>query len=354
MTKVQSIAELNQRVHRRFNPLTREWLLVSPHRTQRPWQGHTESSHHADSPHYDPSCYLCPGNKRAGGHHNPQYTGTFLFDNDFAALRPEDSSTCFDEDNKGLLVAHSETGLCRVVCFSPRHDLTLPLMSVPEIRVVVDAWIAETEQIGARPEINYVQVFENRGSIMGCSNPHPHCQIWATATIPNDPQLELEAQRAHLADRHSCLLCDYLALELRSRERIVCENESFVALVPFWAVWPFETLLLSKRHFASMPDCSDAERTALADIMKQLTTRYDNLFEVSFPYSMGFHGAPCDGQAHPEWHFHAHYHPPLLRSATVRKFMVGYELLAQPQRDITPESAAERLRAVPAGHYLSR
>jgi UDPglucose--hexose-1-phosphate uridylyltransferase len=227
-------------------------------------------------------------------------------------------------------------------------------MSVEEIRKVVDAWIAETEQIGSRPEINYVQVFENRGAIMGCSNPHPHCQIWATATLPNEQHSELESQREYLSDRGCCLLCDYLEIELRDRARIVCENESFVVLVPFWALWPFETLLLSKRHFASMPDCEERERTALADILKQITTRYDNLFEVSFPYSMGFHGAPSDGTPHSEWHFHAHYHPPLLRSATVRKFMVGYELLAQPQRDITPESAAERLRALPAPHYLSR
>lgn len=353
VSEVKSIAELNQRAHRRFNPLTRQWLLVSPHRTQRPWQGHTESSQHNASPLYDPSCYLCPGNTRSGGVVNPDYTGTFAFDNDFPALRLEAAPTRFDKDHQGLLVAETETGVCRVLCFSPRHDLAVPLMSVPEIRGVVDAWIAETERICARPEINYVQVFENRGAIMGCSNPHPHCQIWATATVPNEPRLELYAQREHFSGDGSCLLCDYLNLELRNRERIVCENDCFVALVPFWAVWPFETLVLSKRHFASMPNCTGAERTALAGIMKHLTTRYDNLFQVSFPYSMGFHGAPSDGNAHPEWHFHAHYLPPLLRSATVRKFMVGFELLAQPQRDITPESAAERLRALPADHYLT-
>jgi UDPglucose--hexose-1-phosphate uridylyltransferase len=228
----------------------------------------------------------------------------------------------------------------------------MPRMKLAEVRNVVDVWVEEYSSLGAHPWINYVEIFENRGAMMGASNPHPHCQIWANGTVPNVPMHEEKMQRAYLTEHGRCLLCDYIAIEMNLGERVVCENDGFVVVVPFWAVWPFETMLLSKRHFAGMDRSSEAERSALADILRQITTRYDNLFEVSFPYTMGFHQKPTDGQPHPEWHFHAHYLPPLLRSASVQKFMVGYELLATPQRDITPEAAAERLRSVPAAHYL--
>lgn len=332
--------DLKQHPHRRYNPLTREWVLVSPHRTQRPWQGQVEKLPRAGRPRYDPACYLCPGNERAGGVRNPDYTGTFVFDNDFAALRPDTPIDGFDEN--GLLVAQSEPGICRVVCFSPRHDLTVAGMTVPELRAVVDIWVAQYEELGARPEINWVQIFENRGEMMGASNPHPHCQIWSNHTLPNEAVKEQISQSAYFESGRACLLCEYLELE---RERVVCENEAFAAAVPFWAVWPFETIVISKQHVPDVSALDGAGRDGLADILRRLTARYDNLFDTPFPYSMGFHQRPTDGRQHPEWHLHAHFLPPLLRSATVRKFMVGYELLSMPQRDITPEDAAARLRA---------
>ena len=332
----------NQDPHRRFNPLTREWVLVSPHRTQRPWQGQVESGGVADSPGYDPECYLCPGNPRAGGARNPQYTSTFIFDNDFAALKPGTPRERFDRD--GLLIAEGEPGICRVVCFSPRHNLTLANMEPCDLRNVVDAWVEQYAELGARPAVNYVQIFENRGAMMGASNPHPHCQIWSNHTVPNEPAKEQAAQFAWREGRGSCLLCRYAEIEIGARERIVDENESFLSVVPFWAVWPFETMLMAKRHLTAMDGLSDRERDGLADILKRATARYDRLFGAPFPYSMGFHQRSTDGEPHEEWHLHAHFYPPLLRSATVRKFLVGYEMLAGPQRDITPESAAERLR----------
>ena len=253
-----------------------------------------------------------------------------------------------------LLVARTEAGICRVVCFSPRHDLTLACMDRHALRGVIDVWVDETRALGAEADIGYVQIFENRGAAMGASNPHPHGQIWATATIPNEPAREQEAVRAYHASRGTCLLCDYLALELARGERLVCENDAFVALVPFWAVWPFETLVLPRRHLGGFDGLTSAERDALADVLKRLTTRYDNLFETPFPYSMGFHQRPSDGEPHDEWHLHAHFYPPLLRSATVRKFMVGFEMLGTPQRDMTPEDAAARLRAASEEHYRER
>jgi UDPglucose--hexose-1-phosphate uridylyltransferase len=335
--------------HRRFNPLANEWVLVSPQRNERPWQGHVERISFEPVPAYDPDCYLCPGNARVGGAQNPPYTGTYVFDNDFAALLPGAQPAAFDRGS--LLAARGERGICRVVCFSPNHGLTIPRMPLREIRQVVDTWIGEYGALGCDPSINYVQIFENRGVLMGCSNPHPHGQIWAGETLPNEWRKEQTAQAEYQASHGSCLLCDYLALE-RESERLVCENRSFVSLVPFWAVWPFEILLATRRHCTSLAALSDGEADDLADILKQIATRYDNLFEVSFPYTMGFHQSPTDGAAHEEWHLHAHYYPPLLRSATVRKFMVGYELLAEPQRDLTAEEAAARLRALPARHYL--
>ena len=338
--------------HRRFNPLTREWVLVSPQRTARPWQGKTESPPLDQPPRYDAHCYLCPGNSRAGGARNPQYSSTFVFDNDYAALLPDSPDISLDQS--GLIVSRTERGICRVVCFSPRHDLTLSRMSSAEIRRVVDVWIEQCQSLAAIPWISYVQIFENRGATMGASNPHPHCQIWANANCPNQPEKEQSAMLDYLDRNHSCLLCDYLKLELADKERIICQNDAFIVLVPYWAVWPFETLLLSKRHFGAIDQISGEEADALADILRRLTIHFDNVFETPFPYSMGFHQRPSDQQPHPEWHLHAHYYPPLLRSAAVQKFMVGYEMLATPQRDITPEISAARLREVPETHYLER
>jgi UDPglucose--hexose-1-phosphate uridylyltransferase len=331
--------------HRRYNPLTDEWILVSPHRARRPWQGQVEQVPPETRPAYDPSCYLCPGNVRANGERNPDYTSTFVFDNDFAALLPDVPGARFDEGS--LLRAESEAGICRVVCFSPRHDLTLAEMQVEDIRTVVDMWADQTAELGAVPWIGHVEVFENRGAQMGASNPHPHGQIWANATLPTIPAAELRAQTRYREQHSTCLLCDYLAIEQPAAERIVVRNDEWLALVPFWAVWPFETLLVPAGHVSGLPELGDAARDGLADLLSRLLTRYDNLFNISFPYSMGWHQAPSDGAAYPQWHLHGHVYPPLLRSATVRKWMVGYELLGQPQRDITAEQAAERLRGLP-------
>ena len=330
--------------HRRWNPLKREWVVVSPHRTERPWQGQTEDTAKPQSLTYDPACYLCPGNTRAGGHHTPNYPATYVFDNDFAALKSDVPSATLDIANAGLLRAHTERGICRVLCFDPRHDLTLATMNPAAIRRVVDMWAAQAAELGARPDIQYVQIFENRGAMMGASNPHPHGQIWATEHIPNEPALELAAQLAYLAEHNQQLLTAYLALELTQQERIVAENETWAALVPFWAVWPFELLLLPKQNVARVEDLTDPQRDGLAAILKLVTSGYNRVFDTPFPYSMGLHPAPADGAAHPEWLLHLHFYPPLLRSATVRKFMVGFELLGSPQRDITPESAAGTLR----------
>jgi UDPglucose--hexose-1-phosphate uridylyltransferase len=333
---------LFEKPHRRLNLLTGEHVLVSPHRTKRPWLGMVDSAPAAARPPYDPGCYLCPGNERAGGARNPAYTEIFLFDNDYAALLPGAEPESFDRGR--LLLAETERGLCRVLCYSPRHDVTLGNMEPAAIRRVVDAWTDQYAELGALPWIRHVQIFENNGAMMGASNPHPHGQIWAEEQIPNEPAKETERQALYLQEQKSCLLCDYLGLENAQQERIVCQNDSFTVLVPFWAIWPYETMLLSHAHRGALPDLSDKERGDLADILPRLIRAYDRIFDAPFPYSMGFHQRPTDGESHPEWHFHAHFYPPLLRSTTVRKFMVGYELLAQPQRDITPESAAERLK----------
>ncbi|HTR64432.1 MAG TPA: UDP-glucose--hexose-1-phosphate uridylyltransferase [Terriglobales bacterium] len=338
--------DLTTNPHRRLNSLTNEWVLVSPHRTGRPWQGSVEPRATASEPQYDPTCYLCPGNGRAGGVKNPQYQGTYVFDNDFPALKPDTPKDRLDVEGKGLLVAEGEPGVCRVICFAPRHDLTLSTMPLETIDQVVDTWVEQFQELGARPEIGHVQIFENRGAMMGASNPHPHCQIWATASVPEAAGKELQAQGAYLRAHGNCLLCDYLALEEKQNVRIVAANEGFVALVPFWAVWPFEILVCSRRHAGTLPEFSSEERASLSGILKQVTSTYDEVFAVPFPYSMGFHQSPTDGKAHPECHFHAHFYPPLLRSATVRKFMVGFEMLGTPQRDITPETAADRLRSL--------
>jgi UDPglucose--hexose-1-phosphate uridylyltransferase len=343
---------LRDHPHRRYNLLTREWVLVSPHRTQRPWLGQVEKRLTGHLLDYDPDCYMCPKNLRAGGQCNPSYTSTFVFENDFAALTPNASEQMINQ--KGLLVAQGERGICRVICFSPRHNLTLSQMQRREIQSVVEVWVEQLADLGSLPYIKYVQIFENQGAMMGASNPHPHCQVWASAHLPNEVAKEQAAQKDYLAEHKLCLLCNYLALEQQLAERVVCDNQHFSVIVPFWAIWPYETLVLAKRHVSGLRELTHDERGALADIMKRLTTRYDNLFEVSFPYSMGFHGAPSGSGNHPEWHLHAHFYPPLLRSARVRKFMVGYEMLGTPQRDITAESAAEYLRQLNEVHYLSR
>jgi UDPglucose--hexose-1-phosphate uridylyltransferase len=337
--------------HRRHNPLTGEWVLVSPHRMRRPWQGQVETPAAEHRPAHDPSCYLCPGNERAGGVRNPPYTGPFAFDNDFAALLPISTAGETTSAPDELLVSEPESGRCRVICFSPRHDLSLPDLSVTEIRAVVELWVEEYLRLGGDAHIGHVQIFENKGEAMGCSNPHPHGQIWAQRSVPREPSREGERQRAHHERHGRTLLGDYLRVELERNERIVCANDGFVALVPFWAVWPFEILVISRRAVAHLGLLNDTERTDLADIVRRVTTRYDNLFQISFPYSAGIHQAPTDGTAHDEWHLHMHFNPPLLRSATVRKFLVGYEMLGEPQRDLTAESAADRLRAIPEQLY---
>jgi len=330
--------------HRRWNPLKQEWVLVSPQRTQRPWQGQTEAITQTVAVQYDPACYLCPGNTRANGEQTPKYSSTYVFENDFAAFKPEGEVGSLDADGLGLLKASTERGVCRVLCFDPRHDLTLATMETAQVLRVVETWIVQAAELGAREEIRYVQIFENRGAMMGASNPHPHGQIWATEHIPNEPLAELAAQRAFFAEHGDPLLAAYLRMELAAGERIVLENESWVALVPFWAVWPFETMLLPRRTVASLAELNQKERDGLAAILQQLTAGYNRVFGAPFPYSMGFHPVPSDGEDHAEWVLHAHFYPPLLRSATVRKFMVGFELLGSPQRDITAETAAEILR----------
>ncbi|MEJ8819184.1 UDP-glucose--hexose-1-phosphate uridylyltransferase [Lacibacter sp. H407] len=335
--------------HTRLNILTGDWVLVSPHRMKRPWQGKVEALPEDNRPAYDPNCYLCPGNKRSDGSQNPAYEDAYAFINDFSALLP-DTPTGGDDMN-GLLISKSETGICKVICFSPDHRLTLPLMEEKAIVKLIQLWKKEFTELAQNKQIRYIQIFENKGDVMGCSNPHPHGQIWASSSLPLELSKETTQQKNYYEQHRKSLLSAYLELELQQKERLVVENAHFVALVPYWAVWPFETMIISKRHIQTITQFTAEEETAFADILKQLTAKYDNLFNVSFPYSAGIHQAPVNDGDHPEWHFHMHFYPPLLRSATVKKFMVGYEMLANPQRDITAEWAAERLRDLSIVHY---
>ena len=337
--------------HRRFNPLSGQWVLVSPHRTKRPWLGQVERVPAETRPSYDPQCYLCPGNKRAGNAINPNYIDTLVFVNDFAALLPEALEE-HQRTQEGLFRVEPVHGECRVICFSPRHDLTLAQMDEPAIRRVVDVWAEQVVELGRT--YRWVQLFENKGAIMGCSNPHPHGQVWAGTALPNEAAAEDHCQRAYFQSNRTRLLVDVAQREEELGARAVVQNEHWLVVVPFWAIWPFETLLLPKRPVSRLPDLSDPKRSSLAAILRQLLIRYDNLFETSFPYSMGWHGAPTDPESYPHWQLHAHFYPPLLRSATVKKFMVGYELLAEAQRDLTPEQAAQRLRDLPEEHYAVR
>jgi UDPglucose--hexose-1-phosphate uridylyltransferase len=339
----------NQRPHRRYNALTGDWILVSPHRTQRPWLGRVESAAAEKRPVHDPKCYLCPGNERAGGAKNLEYSATYVFTNDFAAIVPNREGMFASGD---LLRSQPVSGTCRVICFSPRHDWTLPEMPLQAIRGVVDVWAEQTEELGR--DYRWVQVFENKGDIMGCSNPHPHGQIWASDFIPNEPAKEDRQQSAYWRERASLLLFDYLKHEEEQNERIVIQNGDWVVLLPYWAAWPYETLLLPRRQVSRLQDLTDGERGSLAEILKRLLTRYDNLFEVSFPYSMGWHGAPSGAGDFVHWQLHAHFYPPLLRSATVKKFMVGYEMLGEAQRDLTAELAAQTLRSLSEVHFKQR
>ena len=335
--------------HRRKNVLTGDWVLVSPHRTNRPWQGEISSKDDNSRPQYDPGCYLCPGNKRANGEINPQYENTFVFTNDFSALL--ENTEEYKLNKKDLLIAQSEKGICRVINYSPKHNLTLAEIEESEIAKVIKTWQVEFKALGSNPNINHVQIFENKGSMMGNSNPHPHCQIWAQESIPMEAMKELKQFKKYYKKNKQSILQDYLKLELKLNERIVFQNESFVILIPYWAVWPYETLIISKRKISNILQFNKIEMKNFANVLKVITTKYDNLFKTSFPYSSGLHQAPTNGKDYKEFHFHMHFLPPLLRSASIKKFMVGYEMLAEPQRDITPEYSAEVLKNLSSIHY---
>ncbi len=336
--------------HRRLNPLTGEWILISPHRAKRPWLGQVEKLPADELPSYEPNCYLCPGNARAGGAKNPEYSSTFIFTNDFSALLPD--TPALNGSKGSLFQAQRVRGTCRVICFSPRHDLTLPEMDLHAIGKVIDVWCLQTLELSRN--YSWVQVFENKGAVMGCSNPHPHGQIWASDQLPNEPSKEDQHQRSYWESHPAPMLIDYLEGELNQQDRLVQSNEHWVALIPYWAFWPFEILLLPRRHVLTLPELTPTEKLSLAKILKSLLTKYDNLFETSFPYSMGWHGAPSIDADQSHWQLHAHFYPPLLRSATIKKFRVGYEMLAESQRDLTASQAAERLRAQSSVHYKMR
>ena len=340
---------LTDHPHRRYNPLLDEWILVSPQRAKRPWQGQNEAISDEKKPEYDETCYLCPGNHRITGGTNPNYESCYVFDNDFPALLKDEVSS--DVAQEDLFKINPERGINRVICFSPKHNVTLAEMQVPEIENVVRVWKEQYLELGAISYINHVQIFENKGSVMGCSNPHPHGQIWAQSSLPTQVKRTQDNLLKYFQKTGKSLLKDYLESELQKKERIIAENEHFVLLVPFWATWPYETMIISKRHFSSIAEITEEEIKSYAEMIQIITVKYDNLFKTSFPYSAGIHQAPTDGLDHEEWHFHMHFYPPLLRSATVKKFMVGYELLAEAQRDLTAEQSAEILRNLSIQHY---
>ena len=333
-------SQLQDYSHKRFNILTGEWVLVSPHRAKRPWQGQNEKTSKGERPVHDPDCYLCAGNTRINGAQNPDYNDVFVFTNDFAALQHDSPKFSVSE---GLLKAEGEQGICRVICFSPDHSKSLADMEVSEIEKVVKVWQKEYTELGKNDTINYIQIFENKGAVMGCSNPHPHGQIWSQSTLPNEVEKKDNMQRTYYHKNNSSLLGDYLQQELDLQERIIYENSDFVVFTPFWAIWPFETMIAPKRHCSHIAELSPNESTAFADAISKITKAYDALFETSFPYSSGIHQSPSDGKINSHWHWHMSFYPPLLRSATVKKFMVGYEMFGSPQRDITAEQAVERL-----------
>ncbi len=335
--------DLQDYSHRRFNILTGEWVLVSPHRTKRPWQGKQEDVANEVRPAHDPDCYLCAGNTRINGEKNPDYKDVFVFTNDFAALQTDTKNFHI---NEGLLHAESESGICKVICFSPDHSKSLPDMAIEDVAKVVKAWQDEYQSLGAMENINYVQIFENKGAVMGCSNPHPHGQIWSQSTIPNEAAKKHHRQAEYYQKNKRSLLGDYLQQELALQERIIYENEDFVVLTPFWAVWPFEVMIAPKKHYQSILNLTEKESVAYAEAISVLTKAYDRLFNCSFPYSAGIHQAPTNGEANEHWHWHMSFYPPLLRSATVKKFMVGYEMFGTPQRDITAEQAVNRLKSL--------
>ncbi len=343
--------DLSNNPHRRYNILTGEWVLVSPHRTKRPWQGKIEKQPTDQRLAYNNNCYLCPGNTRAGGFENPNYENTFVFKNDFAALLDNSPNESY---NKGLLKAKGENGICKVICFSPNHSLTLPEMEIYNLEKIIETWINEYLELGKNKKINHVQIFENKGSMMGCSNPHPHGQIWAQSSIPEVTTKKTEHQKKYFEKNNSSLLGDYIQQELEIKERLIEENNHFVSLVPFWAVWPYETMIVPKRKMSNISLMSQEEKKSFADILKATTIRMDNIFECSFPYSSGIHQCPTDGNDYPEWHWHMSFYPPLLRSTTIKKFMVGYEMFANPQRDISAEQAAEKMRTVSHIHYKNK
>ena len=327
--------------HKRFNILTGEWVLVSPHRAKRPWQGQNEEISNEKRPTHDPNCYLCSGNTRVNGEKNPKYNDVLVFTNDFAALQTTSPKFAV---NEGLLKAESEQGICKVICFSPDHSKSLADMSVENINKVVKTWQNQYTELGSNNMINYVQIFENKGAVMGCSNPHPHGQIWSQSTLPNEVDKKDQQQRTYFSENNTSLLGDYLKQELEANERIIYQNDDFVVLTPFWAVWPFETMIIPKKQYINITKISEQESLNFADAISKITKAYDKLFDCSFPYSSGIHQSPTNGKINDYWHWHMSFYPPLLRSATVKKFMVGYEMFGSPQRDITAEYAAKKLR----------